>query len=76
MRTRSLTDFNLLDGFLEFHLVFLGNVDVQDAVLHPGLNLVGLGIFRQGKHLLELLIGELTAEVAAIMLLFMVAKRL
>ena len=61
-------DVNLLDRLFPLRLLLLRDMDVQDALLHLGLDLVGFGVVRQQERLLELLVGELAAEVTAVLL--------
>ena len=49
----------------------LGNVNVQHAVLHFRLNLVGVGIIWQNECLLKSCVGELSAQVTALLVLLL-----
>ena len=68
----TLLDGNLLDRVGLLGLLLLGEMDIQHAVLHFCVDLVGIDIVRQQERLLELLVGEFAAEVLAVLLALLV----
>ena len=67
-----LLDGDLLDGAGLFDLLDLREMDGQHAVLDFGFDLFGIYVVREQEHLLELLVGEFAAEVAAVVFVFLV----
>ena len=61
-----LLDGNLLDGVGFFDLDQFRQADVEDAVFDVGFDLFGIDIVRKQQGLLEFLVGEFTAQVAAV----------
>ena len=71
-----LLNGNLFHLFWFVYLLEFGEMDVEDAVLHLGFDGVGVHVVRKDEALLELLVGEFAAEIAAVLLAFLVLRLL
>ena len=60
-------DADLLDRFGLGDLLALRQMHIQNAILHLSFNLFLIHILREQKCLLELLVGEFAAQVAAML---------
>ena len=66
----------LLDGDLLYcaggdSFLFLGQMNVQNALFYLCLNLFGIYVVGQKQGLLEFLVGEFAAQVASVFLTFL-----
>ena len=63
---------NLFNRFRINDLLSLGKMNVQDSFLDAGLDLFGIHIIREQKGLLEFFVGELAAQIPAVLLAFFI----
>ena len=71
-RQRRLFNINMLHRLGALDFVLLGEMHVQDAFVNVGLNFIGINVVGEKQRLLEFLVGEFAAEVAAVVLAFLV----
>ena len=63
---------DVLDGLGLLNLFLLGKAYVQDTFFNFCLNLIGIYVVGKEEGLLEFLVGEFAAQVAAVLLFFLV----